>query len=343
MARNLISIKKCARPSRKKWTAVKRRFLMKCRIHHASHGREKKMAYATENELEAWTDQTLAKEINNFKKHNNFNGLIRFLEERLADENPCCVSNRARFWNELGLSRIEQEDLSLAETCFENALSLVPDYTAAKYNLATLAMKNGNPTVALELYNSILTDNPEHFNALFNAGLCCTLLDNKEGALQMFKQAAELRPEDGQVQYLTGENLLQLGRASEALPFFRAAYKQNHGHFETTQGLAIALLESRKYEEAISICDQAQMTFGPAMLPLQVKGDAMLALNRIEQAIQCHIDLAALDLDIRDFVVARIRMLAKENPGAFAEYAAIVRDRYPDFESFVGAALKKDN
>ena len=48
-----------------------------------------------------------------------------------------------------------------------------------------------------------------------------------------------------------------------------------------SQGLAIALLETRKYDEAIIVCDQALITFGAAVLPLQIKGDAMLALRFI--------------------------------------------------------------
>ena len=112
-------------------------------------------------------------------------------------------------------------------------------------------------------------------------------------------KAAKLRPENGHLQFLTGETLLQTGRAKEALPFFRSAQKQNHGHFETTMGLAISLLETQGYDEAIIICEQALMTFGPAMLPLQIKGDALLAINRIEKAVQCHIDLVSLDLDIQ--------------------------------------------
>ncbi len=82
------------------------------------------------------------------------------------------------------------------------------------------------------------------------------------------------------------------------------------------------------------------MTFGAATLPLQVKGDALLALGRIKEAVQCHVDLCRLDLDIRDFVVARMGTLAKEDSKGFERYCAIVREKFPDFESLLGAALK---
>ena len=247
------------------------------------------MVWATKEKFVTWTDESLGQAIHSFKEQQDFSGLVRFLELRLADDAPCCVSNRARFWNELGLTQV-QEDPKLSETCFENALSIDPDYIVAQYNLATLAMENGNLDGALKLYHAILAEEPGHFNALFNAGICHTNANDNESALPLFMKAAKLRPEDGHLQFLTSETLLQTGRAKEALPFFRSAQKQNHGHFETTMGLAISLLETQGYDEAIIICEQALMTFGPAMLPLQIKGDALLAINRIEKAVQCHIE-----------------------------------------------------
>lgn len=301
------------------------------------------MSSTMKKEPRAWTDKILGQEINGFKEQRDFSGLVHFLETRLADADPCCLSSRARFWNELGLTRIEQEKLDQAKICFENALLLEPDYTPARYNLGTLAMGQGDLAAALEQYNAILKDSPDHFDSLFNAGVCHSHTEDKAAALPLFLQAARFKPEHGQVQFLTGEALLQEGRASEALPFFTSAHKENHGHFESTQGLAISLLANKKYDETILICDQALMTFGSAALPLQVKGDAMLALNRIEEAVTCHIDLCHLDLDIRDFVVTRLQKLVQEDPTAFKSYALIVQEHYPDFESILGAVLKERN
>jgi tetratricopeptide (TPR) repeat protein len=300
-----------------------------------------KMSSVTKKKTGTWTKLSLRHAINKFKEKKDFHGLIQFLEIRIADEAPCCVSMRARFWNELGLAKIEQQDLDQAKICFENALLIEPDYTAARYNLATFAMQQGDLPAALDQYDAVLKDNPEHFDALFNAGLCHSHSDEKEAALSLLLRAARLRPEHGRVQFLTGETLLQVGRASEALPFFRSAHKENHGHYESAMGFAISLLENKNYNDAITICEQALMTFGSATLPMQLKGDALLALNRIEEAVQCHIDLCHIDLDIRDFVVTRLQKLAQEDPAAFTTYATAVRDHYPDFESIIGADLEK--
>ncbi len=87
-------------------------------------------------------------------------------------------------------------------------------------------------------------------------------------------------------------------------------------------------------------CNQALMTFGPAALLLQIKGDALIEMDRIEEAVSCHLDLCNMDLDIRDFVVVRIQKLKERNPEGFRRYATkTVSDKYPHFETILGTAL----
>ncbi len=299
------------------------------------------MTISIKEKLQVWTEDSLGHKINSFKDEEDISGLIHFLEARLADESPCCVKSRPRFWNELGMCRINQDDVELAQTCFENALQITPDYTAAQYNLATFAMQTGDILTAIKLYDKILANHPDHFNTLFNAGICYDQNEQKEAAISMFTKAAKINPDHGQVQFLAGESLLQAGRAIESLPYFKNAHSLNHGHFESAQGFAISLLKSKNFKHAVIICDQALLTHGPAVLPLQVKGDALLALNRIEEAIQCHIDLINLDLDVRDFLVNRIRKMSETEPHIHKKYVDTIMDKYPEYGTILGAGLKK--
>ncbi|THB78417.1 MAG: hypothetical protein D3926_13120, partial [Desulfobacteraceae bacterium] len=212
------------------------------------------------------------------------------------------------------MCRMNQAESDLAQTCFENALQITPDYTCAQYNLATFAMQSGDIPGAIRIYDGILNDHPDHFNTLFNAGICYGHTEQKDAAIARLTRAAQVNPHHGHAQFLAGESLLQAGRAIDALTYFEKAHALNHGHFESTQGYAISLLEAQDYKQTLIVCDQALLTYGPAVLPLQVKGDALLALNRIEEAIQCHIDLIHLDLDARDFLVSRIQNMAETQP-----------------------------
>ncbi|MBU2646563.1 tetratricopeptide repeat protein [bacterium] len=297
------------------------------------------MTVIFENTNRSWSDQSLEKSICLFKEKEDHKGLVHFLETRLRDEEPACVASRSRFWNELGLSRIELEDFDQAMICFENALLIRSDYVVARYNAATLAMQTGDLENALKQFGCILAENDAHFDALVNSGHCYVHLEKHEAASTLFTRALALRPDHGQLLFLAGASLLQLGRYEDALPHFRKAHKINDGHFESTQGLAISLLETKHYDEAIIRCDQALMTFGLAALPLQIKGDALIEMDRIEEAVSCHVDLCNMDLDIRDFVVIRIQRLRERNPEGFQRYVKVVSENYPQFETFLGAAL----
>lgn len=297
------------------------------------------MTVNVESSSNPWSDQSLGESICLYKENEDYEGLSQFLEKQLRDEDPVCVLSRSRFWNELGLTRIELEDVDQAKICFENALMIKPDYMVARYNAATMSMQTGDLEEALKQFSPILAENDAHFDALVNSGHCYMHLGNHEEAFTMFTRALALRPDHGQLLFLTGESLLQLGRHEEALPHFRKAHKINDGHFESTQGLAISLLETGHDKEAIVLCDQALMTYGLAALPLQIKGDALIKMDRIEEAVSCHVDLCNMDLDIRDFVVIRIQRLRESNPERCQRYIKTVSENHPQFETFLGSAL----
>ena len=82
------------------------------------------------------------------------------------------------------------------------------------------------------------------------------------------------------------------------------------------------------------------MTFGPSILSLRIKGDALLALDRIDDAVLCHLDMAHIDIDSRDFLVSRIKKMAAEEPGKMNQYRSSMLERCPDFEPILSISLE---
>lgn len=290
--------------------------------------------------METWTENILTGEIAEYRANSDDSGLENFLLARIEDNDPCCVSFRPQFWNEYGLLQIIQEEIEEAVNCFQRALAIDPANITALYNLGTLNMQLGRLAAAQECFTSVLISSPHHFKALFNIGLCHLYDERKEEALSNFLRAADLQPDHSHLRYLIGEIFIQQDEADKALVHLRAAFKENPNHYETTMGLAIALLKTGNYERTISICDQALLVFGAATLPLQIKGDAMLALGGFEEAVTCHIDLCNLDLDIRDFVITRLTKLAEEDPASFTAYTEVVHTVFPSFEPILKKVLK---
>lgn len=268
------------------------------------------------------------------------NELAELLEALAGSSNPVCAASRSMLWNELGLVRIGLHDLAGAEQSFETAHGIDQSGRAA-YNLAKLAMHNGEFELALQRFKTILAHCPADFSALFNSGICHVRLNDADKALSCFVRAAESEPGNQQVNFWVGECLLQLERADEALPYFKIAYEINSDHFEAAQGYAIALVTSGHYERAIKVCDHSLANCGAALLPLQVKGDALLALGRIEAALKCHAAMAGLDFDARDYIYARLKRLQEENPAAAAEYRCLVNEKYEELAGLVPAVQEE--
>lgn len=282
-----------------------------------------------------WTEQNLGQSLLDLKAQHDTTKLISFLEERIADEHPVSTSNRAKLWNELGLAMLGQENQPQAENCFQEALKVDPEQSNARYNLATLMLQQDQLQAALEHYQLLLEVEPDHFPALFNAALCHTHSNNIETARPLFLRAAKIEPDNSSAQFWAGESLIYSGHYSEATPYFERAYALNPQHFETVIGYAATLLETKQFSKAVSLCDQALMSFGPAVLPLQIKADALLALDRVDEATMCHLDLHHIDLDSRDFLVTRIRRLETEEPEKMDQYAKIILERNPGFEEIL--------
>jgi len=286
-----------------------------------------------------WTEEDLCRSITELKSQQKHSELNCFLRERIADKDSFCTANRTRLWNELGLSMLQQEDIPQAADCFQESLQIDPDNSTALYNLANLALHQKDFESALQQYGAVLKSDAEHFGALFNSALCHVYSDDIDSALPLFVKAGKIKPEDARLQFWAGECLLHSGRHKEALPFFKRAYSLNPRHFESAQGLAITLLETQRYEDAVEICDSNLMSFGPSILPLRVKGDALLALDRIDDAVLCHLDMAHLDLDARDFLVSRIKKMATEEPTKMSQYKRSMHERCPDFEGMLSISL----
>lgn len=296
-------------------------------------------------ERKLWTKEELSEAIQGYRQRQDYVGLGAFFAEVTADDTCMDSSLQAKILNEYGLLLLLQENSKGASVCFEKAAVISSKRTAPLYNLGTLKMRQGELDEALQCFAAVLERDEKHFSSLFNSALCCLHLEKIEKGLEFLYQAVELKPEDGQTRYLLGESLMQLGRIEEALPHFIVAEQKNDGHFESAMGLAIAFLKTGKYQESAALCDQILLLFGQATLPLQVKGDAMLELEEFNKAAMCHVDLCRLDLDIRDFVAARLQRLAEENPSAFMDYAQVVSGSFPSLKPMLEgiAGSYKDN
>jgi tetratricopeptide (TPR) repeat protein len=285
----------------------------------------------TQNQL-SWSDQTLQQMIMALKSKREYRELKGFLRSRIEDADPCCSVNRPKLWNELGLVFLEEDNPEEADLCFVEALKIDHANVTAAYNMANIKLHHGLFDKAIDLYERVLVMEPDFVGAQINKALCLLYSERCEDARPLFEQAASMQPGNHPANYWAGEISLRLGDFAVALPFFKQAYALQTNHFETVNGYAMTLLGAEQYEEAAAICDQSLMSVGPSVVALRTKSDAMLALNKVQDAVLCHLDIAYLDLDARDAIVSRLQALYEEDKAKFQEYKKYMMDRSPEFE-----------
>ena len=77
-------------------------------------------------------------------------------------------------WTNLGSLRVELEDLEGARDAFSEALRCDPDQPEAQVNLAELALRDGEPELAISGYRHVLRQHPDYVEAHY--GLARALL-----------------------------------------------------------------------------------------------------------------------------------------------------------------------
>jgi tetratricopeptide (TPR) repeat protein len=93
----------------------------------------------------------------------------------------------------------------LAVDYFNNALNIDPGNREVTYYLALYHQETGSYDLAIQLYNSILENDPEFYFAIYNIGyICLVYLQDFEQAIEYFTQALEIDPEYAEAYYNRG-------------------------------------------------------------------------------------------------------------------------------------------
>lgn len=281
-----------------------------------------------------WSEENLAGRILEFKSQRRYESLVSYLEGLLdrpeSERIPAFL--KVKLYNELGFALLQLDRMDDAKLKYKRSLSIDPKNGTARFNLANMALYVNQFTEAIGLYESLLADEPDHAGALYNMALCNALTGDVERALPVFVRVAEIDPGGMGAHYWAGECLLYGRRYSEALPHFRKALLIDSEHPESRRGAAICFLETGEYRQAIEMCETLLMDSGPELTALRVKGDAHIALGDVENGVRCHLDMAFIDFDAREFLINRAAELAAEQPDKADYYRRRILDHFPDFE-----------
>src|SRR5262245_63365364 len=104
------------------------------------------------------------------REKNDF-ALARLNKVVSAAELRQSVPSAAKKQYELGLKSVSKGKFEEAATYFQEALSIYPEYLAARNDLGAQYLKLKHLDEAQKNFEIVLTNDPKNFNAKFNMGL----------------------------------------------------------------------------------------------------------------------------------------------------------------------------
>ncbi len=122
----------------------------------------------------------------------------------------------AILYNALGIVYRKQSKIDNAAASFRKALDILPSFTAAQLQLASIDQQQGNRTEAARLFRSA-GESTTNFDALATAGLGLADCEDYAGAAHVLERAHALRPDAESVTYNLALAQYKSGNPASAL------------------------------------------------------------------------------------------------------------------------------
>ena len=203
-----------------------------------------------------------------------------------------------------------QGDAALAESWIREAIEISPN-RVLRARLAALLLEAGRADEASSVLDAIARDYQGDAVALYNLGQTLFVGGDAAAALDLFRVAVALDPEDADVRHGIGNALLSLGDAEGSIEAYDAAitlapcFTAAHGN----RGLALAQLRrgpeaAASYERAIE-CDPGYVAAYRNLAALRLEagdiGGAIATLERARSQLPGDGELAAQLAELRAY------------------------------------------
>lgn len=222
----------------------------------------------------------------------------------------------AILYNALGIVYGKQSKIDKAASSFRRALEILPAFTAAQLQLASIDQQQGNKQEAVQLFRAA-GETTANFDALVTAGMGLADCEDYAGAARVFEKAHTIRPDaqsvvynlalaqykngelapaleslqsipaaDRQpdVLYLRGKVLDALGKP-EGTGELMAACRADSGNEAYCTGAALAAIRQQRFLDAVAVLPPALEKSPDSVALLSLMGLAQFRLGRYHDAI----------------------------------------------------------
>lgn len=137
-----------------------------------------------------------------------------------------------------------------AEADFRAALALDAKLTDVRAELGALLNDDGRAKEAAELFEQVLKEKPDHFEACYNLGTARDALGQFPAAAEAYRRAGRLHPQDPDARLNLTATLHRMGKSDEALVAAREAVKLAPGDALARLNAGLLLSDAKKLDEA---------------------------------------------------------------------------------------------
>lgn len=160
-----------------------------------------------------------------------------------------------------------------------------PEPTADRLTRARTLVERGRVEEAIELYRTVVSENPTHLKARHNLGVLYDELGRHELAVEQLEAARDLEPENVEVLTNLGSALAAAGRFDDSERELRRAQRLGPESVDVRAALGVLFFRRGLYPQAEAelrwVCEKDD-----AHLQAHIyRGEALNRLGRVEQAI----------------------------------------------------------
>jgi predicted O-linked N-acetylglucosamine transferase (SPINDLY family) len=148
--------------------------------------------------------------------------------------------------------------------------------------------RNGKLDEAQRLYQTILRDQPGHFDALHLMGVLEAQRGQYDKALRSIEGALRVNPRSDEAHFNLGNVFVLLQQRTEALASFDKALSLNPGHPGALLNRANVLLELGRLEDSLAAFDRSVAIIPDDPIVLNNRAAVLERLDRMSEALDCY-------------------------------------------------------